>query len=67
MKDPSKPDTQEDQYLPDLPSAHRTPPVNPNPEGRGVNPIDTSTMPRAEDDDSTWRESPEYNDRPPKA
>jgi hypothetical protein len=31
-----------------------------------VNPIDTSSMPRAEDDDKTRRESPEFNDRPPK-
>ena len=55
---------QEDQYLPDLPNAHRTPPTNPQPEGDGVNPMDTSSMPRAEDDDKTRRDSPEFNDRP---
>ena len=64
MRDPRKPDTQDDQYLPDLPNAHRTPSTNPNPEGDGVNPIDTSSMPRAEDDDKTWRDSPEFHDRP---
>lgn len=70
---------QEDQYLPDLPNAHRTPPAfdvaqaspersrgatNPKPEGDGVSPMDTSSMPRAEDDDKTWRDSPEFHDRP---
>lgn len=69
---------QEDQYLPDLPNAHRTPPTNSQPEGGrgprdadsgswggdGVNPIDTSSMPRGEDDDKTRRDSPEFHDRP---
>lgn len=55
---------QEDQYLPDLPNAHRTPPTNPNPEGDAVNPIDTSSMPRGEDDEETRRNSPEFHDRP---
>jgi hypothetical protein len=62
MKQPSEPDTQPDEYIADLPSAHRTPP--PNPQGTGINPVDTSSMPRAEDDDQTRRESPEFNDRP---
>ena len=66
MKDPRTPDTQADEYLPDLPSAHRTPPTNPNPEGNGVNPMDTSSMPRGEDDEQTRRHSPEFHDRPPK-
>ena len=66
MKDPRKPDTQADEYLPDLRSAHRTPPTNPNPEGDGVNPTDTSSMPRAEDDEKTWQDSPEFHDRRPK-
>jgi hypothetical protein len=69
MKHPSKPDTQADEYLPDLPAAHRT---TSKPEGGlksapasdGINPIDTETMPRAEDDELTWHESVEYNDRP---
>ncbi len=64
MKDPREPDTQPDQYLPDAPNAHRTPPTNPSPEGRCVSPIDTSSMPRAEDDEKTWRDSPEFHDRP---
>ena len=64
MKDPSRPDTQPDEYLPDTPSAHRTPPTNPNPQGDGVNPVDTSSMPRGEDDDETFRHSPEFHDRP---
>ena len=55
---------QEDQYLPDLPNAHRTPPTNPNPEGDSVNPMDTSSMPRSEDDEKTRRDSPEFHDRP---
>lgn len=61
MKHPSQPDTQPDEYLPDLPSAHRTP-ANPTPEG--INPIDTSSMPRGEDDEKIRRQSPEFNDRP---
>ena len=69
MKHPSKPDTQPDEYLPDVPAAHRP---SPKPEDRlksaptfdGINPIDTETMPRAEDDERTWDESVEYNDRP---
>jgi hypothetical protein len=63
MKDPSQPDTMPDEYIADLPNAHRTPPPHPNPEGKGVNPIDTSSMPRGEDDDQTRRDSPEFNDR----
>ena len=55
---------QQDEYMPDLPNAHRTPPTNPTPEGDAVNPIDTSSMPRAEDDDETRRNSPEFHDRP---
>lgn len=60
MRDPSRPDTQKDEYLPDLPSAHKTPA---RPTVEGVNPIDTSSMPRGEDDERTRRESPEFNDR----
>lgn len=62
MRDPARPDTTPDQYLPDLPSAHRPPKVKPVPEG--VNPIDTSSMPRGEDDEQTRRDSPEFHDRP---
>jgi len=63
MKHPSEPDTQPDEYIADLPGAHRTPPANPDPEGAGINPVDTSSMPRGEDDSQTLRESPEFNDR----
>ena len=62
MKDPSRPDTQPDEYIADLPNAHKTPPTNPEPDG--INPVNTSSMPRAEDDDETFRQSPEFNDRP---
>jgi hypothetical protein len=62
MKHPSRPDTQPDEYIADLPSAHRTPPTNPDPEA--VNPVNTSSMPRGEDDVETFENSPEFNDRP---
>lgn len=64
MKHPSQPDTQPDEYIADLPSAHRTPPIAPDPEGRGITPVDTSSMPRSEDDEALRRQSPEFNDRP---
>jgi hypothetical protein len=64
MKHPSEPDTQPDEYIADLPSAHRTQPLPPNPEGTDINPVDTSSMPRGEDDDQTRRDSPEFHDRP---
>jgi hypothetical protein len=64
MKHPSEPDTQPDEYIADLPSAHRTRPTDPNPEGTGINPADTSSMPRGEEDETLRRESPEFNDRP---
>jgi len=62
MRDPSKPDTQPDEYMPDLPNAHKGKTPNPDPEG--VNPRDTSSMPRAEDDEKTRANSPEFHDRP---
>jgi hypothetical protein len=63
MRDPSQPDTQPDQYLPDAPNAHQGPAPTPEPEG--INPRDTSSMPRAEDDEKTRANSPEFHDRPP--
>lgn len=63
MKHPTRPDTQPDQYIADLPAAHRTPPTDPK-AGGGINPVDTSSMPRGEDDAETFRHSPEFNDRP---
>lgn len=62
MKHPAEPDRQPDEYLPDAPNAHRTPPINPEPEG--INPVNTSSMPRGEDDAKTWDQSPEFHDRP---
>jgi hypothetical protein len=62
MKHPSRPDTQPDEYIADLPTAHRTPPTNPDPDS--INPVNTSSMPRGEDDDETFRKSPEFHDRP---
>lgn len=62
MKHPTHPDTQPDEYLPEAPNAHKIPPANPAADG--INPIDTSSMPRGEDDEKTRRESPEFNDRP---
>jgi len=62
MKDPSRPDTQPDEYMPEAPNAHRTPPTNPEPEG--INPVNPASMPRGEDDGITRDRSPEFNDRP---
>lgn len=63
MRDPSKPDTQPDEYLPDLPNAHKGKIPTPDPEG--IHPRDTSSMPRGEDDLKTYANSPEFHDRPP--
>lgn len=63
MKDPSQPDTQPDQYLPDAPNAHKQRAGVPTADGDGINPRDTSSMPRGEDDLKTWSNSPEYHDR----
>jgi hypothetical protein len=62
MKHPSRPDTQPDEYIPVAPGAHRTPPVTPDPGA--ISPIDPASMPRAEDDEQTRRNSPEFHDRP---
>ena len=32
---------------------------------RGISPVDPSSMPRAEDDEQTFANSPEYHDRAP--
>jgi hypothetical protein len=62
VKNPSQPDTQRDEYMPDAPNAHHSRTPAPNPEG--INPRDTSSMPRGEDDDETRANSPEFHDRP---
>ena len=61
MRHPSQPDTQQDEYLPDAPNAHKIGKLPGDHEG--VNPRDTESMPRAEDDDKTRANSREYNDR----
>lgn len=62
MRDPLQPDTQPDEYMPDLPSAHK-PERIPHPDPEGINPRDTSSMPRGEDDEKTRADSPEFHDR----
>lgn len=62
MKHPSSPDTQPDEYLPEAPNAHRPPQMRPEPDG--INPINPSSMPRGEDDETIRQDSPEFNDRP---
>jgi hypothetical protein len=61
MRDPSQPDTQRDEYIPEAPKAHQT--GVPAGEPGAINPLDTSSMPRAEDDDKTNALSPEFHDR----
>lgn len=61
MRDPSQPDTQPDEYLPDAPNAHNGTTPAPTPEG--INPRDTSSMPRGEEDEKTRADSPEFHDR----
>jgi hypothetical protein len=63
MRHPSQPDTQRDEYMPDAPNAHKQ--QIPKPDSEGINPRDTSSMPRGEDDEKTRAESPEFHDRPP--
>jgi hypothetical protein len=63
VKNPSQPDTQPDEYLPEAPNAHKQRAGVPNADEEGVNPRDTSSMPRGEDDAKTWADSREYNDR----
>ena len=63
MKNPSQPDTQPDEYLSEAPNAHKQRAGTPDADVEGVNPRDTSSMPRGEDDAKTWSNSPEYHDR----
>ena len=60
MKHPSQPDTQPDEYMPEAPNAHKNKVGSPDQEG--VNPRDTSSMPRGEDDEKTRADSPEFHD-----
>lgn len=61
MRDPSKPDTQPNEYLPDAPNAHRNRTLPADQEG--VNPREPESMPRAEEDAKTRADSREFNDR----
>jgi hypothetical protein len=61
VKNPSQPDTQRDEYIPEAPNAHRD--RMPKAELEGVNPRDTSSMPRGEDDKKTRANSPAFHDR----
>jgi hypothetical protein len=61
MRDPSQPDTQADEYLPEAPNAHKRRSADVDLEG--VNPRAPSTMPRGEDDEQTRANSPEFHDR----
>ncbi len=63
MKNPSQPDTQQRSNTADAPNAHKDRKLAAPSEG--VNPRDTSSMPRGEDDDKTRADSPEFHDRPP--
>lgn len=63
MRDPSKPDTQPDEYMPEAPNAHKQKVNDSNADVDAINPRDTSSMPRGEDDLKTWSNSPEYHDR----
>lgn len=61
MRDPSQPDKQRDEYMPDAPNAHKQ--RASNGDEAGINPRDTSSMPRGEDDPQTRADSPEFHDR----
>jgi len=61
MRDPSQPDTQRNQYMPENPKAHQTGTLDDEPDT--INPRNTSSMPRAEDDVKTGALSPEFHDR----
>ena len=61
VKDPSQPDTQKDEYMPDARHAHED--REDAADHEGVNPRDTSSMPRGEEDEKTRANSPEFHDR----
>jgi hypothetical protein len=61
MRDPSQPDQQRNEYLPEAPNAHKDRALPADREG--VNPRAPSSMPRAEDDAKTRANSPEFRDR----
>lgn len=61
MRNPSQPDTQRDEYIPEAPKAHQGDKFKDQPDG--INPRDPSSMPRGEDDEKTRASSPEFHDR----
>lgn len=61
MKNPSQPDTQRDEYMPEAKGAHKQ--RRSDADSEGLTPRDTSSMPRAEDDVKTRADSPEFHDR----
>ena len=63
MKNPSEPDTQRDEYMPEAPNAHKQGAGASTADEEGINPRDTSSMPRGEDDAKTRADSPEFHDR----
>ena len=63
MRNPSQPDRQRDEYMPEAPNAHKD--RKGGGDYEGVNPRDPSSMPRGEDDEKTRADSPEFHDRPP--
>ena len=63
MKNPAEPDTQRDEYMPEAPNAHKQRAGASHADGEGINPRDTSSMPRGEDDEKTRADSPEFHDR----
>ena len=63
MRNPAEPDTQRNEYMPEAPNAHKQRAGTPNADEEGVNPRDTSSMPRGEDDVKTRANSPEFHDR----
>jgi hypothetical protein len=63
VKNPAQPDTQQDEYMPDAPNSHQQRAGVPNADVEGINPRNTSSMPRGEDDERTRADSPELNDR----
>ena len=61
MRNPTQPDTQPNEYLPEAPNAHKDRKLPADQEG--VNPREPSSMPRAEDDAATRANSREFHDR----
>jgi hypothetical protein len=46
------------------PGGHEDDDAGQHEQSRGISPLNPSSMPRAEDDETTFANSPEYHDRP---